>query len=110
MSSTSEEIDMPCTLRVIPSEIRLTIFKPLGVLPLDEGMPALIIALRPDCRLYDEALAIFYTNKTCYLTHGNLMESDQIDFEAIHRIKKLHFILGGPQVIRHGILINKNSV
>jgi hypothetical protein len=94
----------------MPSEIRLTIFQLPGMLPLDEEMPDLIIALRPDYRLYDEALTIFYSRKTCYMNNGNLIESDHIDLEALHRIKMLHFILGGPQVANHVILINKSSV
>ena len=64
MSTASPNNDSTCTFRKLPPEIREKCFLP--VLEWHGKSPALLVALRGDKELYEEALEIFYKKPNVY--------------------------------------------
>jgi hypothetical protein len=82
-------------LRKFPPEIRDLIFTPCLLFShKDDPAPTLLAALRPDGKLYEEALDIFYKMNEFFfdIHHGAQFEGLKIDI--IQRIQSLQIRYG----------------
>ncbi len=77
------------TLRTFPPEIREMIFNYSNVLNWTGKTPALLVALRGDREIYNEALEICHKNNTFKLHRGNEWKTGDMAIAALRSIRTL---------------------
>ena len=81
----------PLALRRFPTELRDMIFK--DCLQIEEGKsPALLIALRGDKELYEEALEVYYKTNYCSMGKAMIQRINDLSPKAISRIKDIRIL------------------
>jgi len=79
---------MVCLFYRLPPEVRGQIFRPLCI-DWNGEIPNLIKALRPDGKLYHEALEIFVKNNVYVLHYGNRWTFGDMTKSAVLRLIKI---------------------
>lgn len=85
----------PISLRYLPTEIRDMVFEYLLTFPkvtyLEQQpkTPAIIVALRPEPKVYDEALQIYYKRNTFRITSHNFESVQQLERTYISSVRDL---------------------
>jgi len=82
-------------LHVLPPELREAIFKPLLV-DWNGKTPNLIKALRPDRKLYNEALGVFYRHNIFTFHEGNGWSFGDMAKEAVLSLDRVRICIGSP--------------
>jgi hypothetical protein len=77
-----------CYVASVPSELLETVFQ-YCELEWDGNTPALIVALRPNRRLYQEALRLFYKRSTYFVSKTNRQSTASIEVSVLQSIFKL---------------------
>jgi hypothetical protein len=83
---------MDCFFYRVPPEVRDQIFRPICI-EWAGKMPNLIKALRPDKKLYHEALDIFLKNNTYILHYGNRWTFGDMTKSAVQRFTKIKIVV-----------------
>jgi hypothetical protein len=82
-------------LHILPPELREAIFKPLLV-DRNGKTPNLIKALRPDRKLYKEALGVFYRHNIFTFHEGNGWSFGDMAKEAVLSLDRVRICTGSP--------------
>jgi hypothetical protein len=82
-------------LHILPPELREAIFKPLLV-DWNGKTPNLIKALRPDRKLYNEALGVFYRHNIYTFHEGNGWSFGDMPKEAVLSLDRVRICTGSP--------------
>ena len=90
LASTAADTTTAPTFHTFPTEIRIFIFHQyirhyLLQEILEGSTPPLIKALRPDPQLYQEALEIFYSLKTCSISPKNEAEIVRLSSSVLRK-------------------------
>ena len=91
---STPKISKPASLfSILPTELRLKIFKQCDLLWDNKTMPALIKALRSDRKSHKDAMAVFSAKNTFTLRSKNYWGFRWMAKETISRIQKLNIVL-----------------
>lgn len=101
-TNSSTTTAMACAFDRLPPELRDQIFRPLCV-GWDGKVPNLIKALRPNTKLYYEALDIFYRSNTFTLHRENDWSFGDMSKKAVLTFTKITVKVSSQGILRTGL-------